>query len=56
MHSGVLQASLAYGMWGLLPLYFHLLASVAPLDIVLQRTLWSLAFVLVLLAALRRWA
>lgn len=56
MHSGVLQASLAYGMWGLLPLYFHLLASVAPLEIVLQRTLWSLAFVLVLLAALRRWA
>jgi chloramphenicol-sensitive protein RarD len=56
MRSGVLQASLAYGMWGLLPLYFHLLAAVAPLDIVLQRTLWSLAFVLVLLAALRRWA
>lgn len=56
MPSGVLQASLAYGMWGLLPLYFHLLASVAPLEIVLQRTLWSLAFVLLLLAALRRWA
>lgn len=56
MSSGVLQAALAYGMWGLLPLYFHLLAAVAPLEIVLQRTLWSLAFVLVLLAVLRRWA
>jgi chloramphenicol-sensitive protein RarD len=56
MSSGVLQASLAYGMWGLLPLYFHLLAAVAPLEIVLHRTLWSLAFVLVLLAVLRRWA
>jgi chloramphenicol-sensitive protein RarD len=42
-------------MWGLLPLYFHLLAAVPPLDIVLHRSLWSLAFVLVLLAALRRW-
>jgi chloramphenicol-sensitive protein RarD len=42
-------------MWGLLPLYFHLLAAVPPLDIVLHRSLWSLAFVLVLLAVLRRW-
>ena len=56
MSSGVLQASLAYGMWGLLPLYFHLVAAVSPLEIVLQRTLWSLAFVLVLLAVLQRWS
>jgi chloramphenicol-sensitive protein RarD len=56
MSSGVLQASLAYAMWGLLPLYFHLLAAVAPLEIVLHRSLWSLAFLLVLLTALRRWA
>jgi chloramphenicol-sensitive protein RarD len=56
MSPGVLQASLAYAMWGLLPLYFHLMAAVAPLDIVLHRALWSLAFVLVLLAVLRRWA
>lgn len=56
MPSGVLSAALAYAMWGLLPLYFHLLAAVAPLEIVLHRALWSLAFVLVLLAVLRRWA
>lgn len=56
MSSGVLSAALAYAMWGLLPLYFHLLAAVAPLEIVLHRALWSLAFVLVVLAVLRRWA
>jgi chloramphenicol-sensitive protein RarD len=56
MSPGVLQAALAYAMWGLLPLYFHLVSGVAPLDIVLHRSLWSLAFVLVLLALLRRWA
>jgi chloramphenicol-sensitive protein RarD len=56
MSTGVLQAALAYAMWGLFPLYFHLVAAVAPLDIVLHRSLWSLAFVLVLLAVLRRWA
>src|SRR3569833_163786 len=36
MSPGVLQACLAYAMWGLLPLYFHLVAAVAPLDIVLN--------------------
>lgn len=56
MSSGVLQAALAYAMWGLFPLYFHLVSAVPPLDIVLHRSLWSLAFVLVLLAVLRRWA
>jgi chloramphenicol-sensitive protein RarD len=55
MSTGVLQAALAYAMWGLFPLYFHLVAAVPPLDIVLHRSLWSLAFVLVLLAVLRRW-
>jgi chloramphenicol-sensitive protein RarD len=43
-------------MWGLLPLYFQLVSAVAPLEIVLHRALWSLAFVFVLLAVLRRWA
>jgi chloramphenicol-sensitive protein RarD len=56
MSSGVLQAAIAYAMWGLLPLYFHLMAAVPPLEIVLHRALWSLLFVLVLLAVLRRWA
>lgn len=55
MSSGVLQAGLAYAMWGLFPLYFQFVSAVAPLEIVLHRSLWSLAFVLVLLAALRRW-
>lgn len=55
MSSGVLQAGLAYAMWGLFPLYFQLVSAVAPLEIVLHRSLWSLAFVLVLLAVLRRW-
>jgi chloramphenicol-sensitive protein RarD len=56
MSPGVLQAALAYAMWGLFPLYFQLVSTVAPLEIVLHRSLWSLAVVLVLLAVLRRWA
>lgn len=56
MSSGVLQAALAYAMWGLFPLYFHWVSAVGPLEIVLHRCLWSLAFVLVVLAVLQRWA
>lgn len=56
MSPGVLQAALAYAMWGLFPLYFRLVSSVSPVDIVLHRALWSLAFVVVVLAVLRRWA
>jgi len=56
MSLGVLQAALAYAMWGLFPLYFRLVSAVSPLDIVLHRALWSLAFVLVVLAVLRRWS
>ena len=56
MSSGVLQAAIAYAMWGLFPLYFKLVSTVAPLEIVLHRSLWSLAFVLAVLAVLRRWA
>lgn len=55
MSLGVLQAALAYAIWGLFPLYFRLVSAVSPLDIVLHRALWSLAFVLVVLAVLRRW-
>jgi chloramphenicol-sensitive protein RarD len=55
MPPGVLQAALAYGLWGLFPLYFHAVSAVSALDIVLHRALWSLAFVLVLLAGMRRW-
>jgi chloramphenicol-sensitive protein RarD len=55
MSSGVLQAGLAYALWGLFPLYFRMVSAVGPLDIVLHRALWSVAFLLVVLAVLRRW-
>lgn len=56
MHLGVLYAVLAYAAWGLFPLYFHQLAGIPALEVVLHRTLWSLVFLLVVLAVLRRWA
>jgi len=56
MNTGVAYAALAYLSWGLFPLYFHQVASVPALEVVLHRTLWSLVFVLVVLALRRQWA
>jgi chloramphenicol-sensitive protein RarD len=56
MNPGLLYAALAFVAWGLYPLYFLMIASVPPIEVVLQRSVWSLVFVLGLLAVLRRWA
>lgn len=47
----MLAAVGAYGLWGLLPLFFRLLHHVDPVEIVTQRILWSLLLILVILGA-----
>lgn len=56
MHTGLVYALLAFGTWGLFPLYFRLIATVPPLEVVLHRSVWSLLLVLAVLAWQRRWA
>jgi chloramphenicol-sensitive protein RarD len=56
MNPGMIYAALAYGIWGLFPLYFRQLADVPALEVIVHRMVWSLGFVLLLLLALRRWA
>lgn len=56
MNTGIVYAALAYLSWGLFPLYFRQVAAVPALEVVLHRTLWSLVFVLALLAVRRQWA
>ncbi|MFY8083968.1 MAG: EamA family transporter RarD [Rubrivivax sp.] len=56
MNPGALYALLAFGIWGLYPLYLRELATVSSLEIVLHRSTWSLVFLMGLLALLRRWA
>ena len=57
MSRGVVFALTAYLMWGVFPLYFKQVQSVAPLEVLANRMLWSLVFVAGLLTALRgtRW-
>jgi chloramphenicol-sensitive protein RarD len=55
MHIGILYATLAYVAWGLFPLYFHQLAGIPALEVVVHRTVWSLVFVLGVLLVRRHW-
>lgn len=56
MHPGIAYAALAYVVWGLFPLYFRELARVPATEVLVHRVVWSLAFVLVVLAVRRQWA
>lgn len=43
----------AYALWGVLPIFFKLMAAVRPLEILAQRVLWSLVFLAMVIAARR---
>ncbi|MER7987489.1 EamA family transporter RarD [Streptomyces noursei] len=54
--AGLAYGLAAYTMWGLLPLYWHLLDAAAPAEILAHRMLWSLPVAVIILAVLRRWS
>ena len=45
----------AYALWGVLPIYFKLIAAVPAFDIVAHRILWSLPFLALLIAVSKGW-
>jgi len=46
---GFLYGLAAYGLWGILPIYFKAIAAVPAVDIVAHRIIWSLPFLAVLI-------
>ncbi len=48
--AGLLCGVAAYVLWGLIPLFWPLLKPSAPLEILAHRVVWSLVFLLVLIA------
>lgn len=56
MPPGVCYAALAFALWGVFPLYFRQLAQVPSGEIVAHRIVWSLLFLLLVLAIRRQWA
>jgi chloramphenicol-sensitive protein RarD len=53
---GFIYGIAAYGLWGVLPIYFKALRDVPAVDIVAHRILWSLPFLAVLIALGKGWA
>ena len=53
---GVAYGVVAYGLWGLFPLYWPLLKPAGAVEILAHRMIWSLAVVLVILAITSNWA
>ena len=53
--AGLAYGIAAYALWGVMPLYFRQIASVASLDIVAHRIIWSLLVLAILLTIARAW-
>lgn len=53
--AGLLYGIGAYGMWGIVPLFWPLLKPSGAAEILAHRMVWSLALVAVALLALKRW-
>lgn len=52
---GVACGITAYGFWGLIPLYFKLVADVAPTEVLAHRAAWSFVALSVMVLAWGRW-
>lgn len=52
---GVIYGITAYGLWGLFPLYWPLLAPAGAVEILAHRVVWSLVFLIGVLTLTRRW-
>ncbi|MEU6245460.1 EamA family transporter RarD [Streptomyces sp. NPDC047024] len=53
---GLLNGLAAYGMWGLVPLFWPLMKPAGAMEILAHRMVWSLVFVAAALVFVRRWA
>lgn len=51
--TGLINGVAAYGLWGLLPLYFKLFPQVGAVEVVAHRVIWSVVFLAAVLVAVR---
>jgi chloramphenicol-sensitive protein RarD len=56
VNAGIAYGIAAYLLWGLFPLFFKALGHVPPLEILVHRVFWTLAFVLAILLVQRNWS
>ena len=53
--AGLVYGLAAYGLWGVMPIYFKWLKAVPSIDIVAHRILWSLLVLLIFVTFARAW-
>ncbi len=51
---GIIFAILAFTFWGLIPIYFKLVSSVSPLEILAHRIIWSVFFLYILVISTKQ--
>jgi chloramphenicol-sensitive protein RarD len=51
---GIIYAILAFTFWGLVPIYFKLVISVSPTEILIHRIIWSVVFLTILVVATKQ--
>ena len=51
----MILGAVTYVLWGLFPLYFALLDSVSPIEVVAHRVVWCLVFLCIILSISRGW-
>jgi chloramphenicol-sensitive protein RarD len=52
---GLIYGLAAYGLWGLMPLYFKAVAEVPPKELLAHRIVWCMLIMVVVLTVVRRW-
>ena len=55
MNPGIAYAALAYGLWGVFPLYFRALHGVPAFELLMHRMVWALLVVALILLVRGRW-
>jgi chloramphenicol-sensitive protein RarD len=55
MNKGYWYAIVAYTAWGLLPIYWKIFSKISAWEILSQRIIWSVAFVVILVLASKKW-
>lgn len=52
---GLVMGVTAFGLWGLIPLYFKAVAAVPPLEVLAHRVLWSIVVLGLVVGLRQRW-
>lgn len=55
VRDGIVAGLLAYFLWGFLPVYFKIVGSVSPLEVMTHRVMWAIPFGAIIIAFRSQW-